>query len=218
MKPLFLLNEAEAAGGSRSRWGKLQFSHKGRKLGLEFRCGIRRVELASPVPPPPCVFHRRLSRASRADGALGKKANILRGEEERMAAFDLRRNSDVKISQVTQLYWLFVPPERAQDRRASSCHLTPSAQRLGNFNQDPLSPPVYLIHSAKSLCVAQRRRLCRGSRPQRTSAADLHLSATCGLATRNHSRACRVPSARGRRAGGPRARRLLCENRGRGTR
>lgn len=56
-----------------------------------------------------------------------------------MAAFDLSRNSDVKISQVTQLYSLFVLPERTQDRRASSWHLNLSAHRLGNFNHDPLS-------------------------------------------------------------------------------
>lgn len=56
-----------------------------------------------------------------------------------MAAFDLSRNSDVKISQVTQLYSLFVLPERTRDRRASSWHLNLSAQRLGNFNHDPLS-------------------------------------------------------------------------------
>lgn len=113
MKPLFLLNKAEAAGGLGSCGGKLQFSHKGRKLGLKSQYGIRHVNLASPAMPPPYVSHRHLSRASRADGAL-EKANILWGEEERMAAFDLSRNSDVKISQVTQLYSLFVLPERSQ--------------------------------------------------------------------------------------------------------
>lgn len=56
-----------------------------------------------------------------------------------MAAFDLSRNSDVRSSQVTQLYSLFVLPERARDQRASSWHLTLSAQRRGNFNHDPLS-------------------------------------------------------------------------------
>lgn len=56
-----------------------------------------------------------------------------------MAAFDLSRNSDGKISQVTQLYSLFVLPECTQNRRASSWHLHLSAQSPGNFNHDPVS-------------------------------------------------------------------------------
>lgn len=51
---------------------------------------------------------------------LTDKLSIIYGEEERVAAFDLRRET----SQVAQLYSLFVLPERTEDQRASSWFLS----------------------------------------------------------------------------------------------
>lgn len=54
-----------------------------------------------------------------------------------MAALDLSRDRDVKISQVAHLYSLFVLPERAEDQRASSWYLNHPALTISHFLRDP---------------------------------------------------------------------------------
>ena len=56
-----------------------------------------------------------------------------------MAALDLSRDRDVKISRVAYLYSLFVLPERAEDQRASSWYLNHLALTISHFLHDPLS-------------------------------------------------------------------------------